>query len=675
MKRMHSMCPSPAPAIQTVSPSRDASSAVDIVTVLGPGMSKDMRGYFNRLYQQFGHVGHIVGDSSSAITEDLFSDLHKSGKLGKNTRVFFFMHGTASDRHFVRADQTGQSPLPTLDLIRLVRTGSKHRGAKIVWNGDIHLISCRAGQVRHDLKSDEDLWSSGQCFIYGGRKNIISMADSNDTITEVLRYLATNRDRQPSAMDLLAFVSSFTGSCTSLIGGNLKEELVVHAPQTFDPMSQHWLQGEILRHRTESALPFEKARVRGQHAVLMQLGSAVAELPVQTKDQHSKRAVKILVNRIMAGDNSGVADLIAEDRGVVHSDTLGTTPLLLAVKRGNESIVRLLIDAGADVNFCAQGHRSPLVIATKRGDLRLIELLLDNGANVDGGPTCSASSLLVACKGQQVEAAKFLLKYQPDVNCRDDRDATALMYASEMGDGELICALLAERADIDACDLDGDSALTYATRSLHYDAMNILLLNGANPDIGLPLMMAASSDDAAAVARLAAAGATIDISNDGLTPLQEAVGSGGSKTVRVLIEAGADTSVLDERGQTILTLACQNKDAPMARTIIRHARHLIETPNRDGLTPLMVAAAVGDDDLVGLLANQANLDRKTPTGKTALLLACERGRSDVARQLIHAGADSNLCDNLGLSPLEAAKRLGDHDLAFILMERGAMLSQ
>jgi ankyrin repeat protein len=105
----------------------------------------------------------------------------------------------------------------------------------------------------------------------------------------------------------------------------------------------------------------------------------------------------------------------------------------------------------------------------------------------------------------------------------------------------------------------------------------------------------------------------------------------------------------------------------------------VNTRSTSGRTALMAAAGAGDPALVEeLLRRSASVNLRSRRGQTALLLASEGRITDrtgkhraVIRRLLAAGADPNMRDQWGDSPLMYAASLGDAGLVKELLDRGA----
>jgi hypothetical protein len=89
-------------------------------------------------------------------------------------------------------------------------------------------------------------------------------------------------------------------------------------------------------------------------------------------------------------------------------------------------------------------------------------------------------------------------------------------------------------------------------------------------------------------------------------------------------------------------------------------------------TALRSAAASGDTAQTALLLDQgAVLDARDELGRTALMLAVIQNRPDVVRLLLDRGADPNVADNSGHSPLQQAKQAHLGEMAAMLERAGA----
>ena len=147
--------------------------------------------------------------------------------------------------------------------------------------------------------------------------------------------------------------------------------------------------------------------------------------------------------------------------------------------------------------------------------------------------------------------------------------------------------------------------------------------------------------------------------------------------VPIIYAAGADLGALDADRYDVVTIASVANDVEMLRIALRSgASAALVTSPYDG-TALIAAAHLGHAEVVRLLiAAKAPLDHVNNLGWTALIESIvlgDGGPGHVAclRALVDAGADVNLRDANGVSPLGLARARGYREMAKILETAGA----
>ncbi|KAF9094453.1 hypothetical protein BGX23_002116 [Mortierella sp. AD031] len=154
----------------------------------------------------------------------------------------------------------------------------------------------------------------------------------------------------------------------------------------------------------------------------------------------------------------------------------GATPLNLAVLNGNENIVRVLIDAGADLNKKDGRGRTPLLCAVYG-----LDTLTITPANLALISQTSPAhlSILRNCILPHPSITLSTLNAPQD----EIKGITPLCLASYLGKEVVVkCLLEAGKVDVDATDKKGATALMYAARDRHMAVVTTLLRHGASPD-------------------------------------------------------------------------------------------------------------------------------------------------------------------------------------------------
>lgn len=187
---------------------------------------------------------------------------------------------------------------------------------------------------------------------------------------------------------------------------------------------------------------------------------------------------------------------------------------------------------------------------------------------------------------------------------------------------------------------------------------------------------AAGRNDAARVSRLLAEGAEIDARDDrGATAPLVATHANAVDAARVLIEAGADVNAKDGINDSPYLYAGARGHLEILKMTLAHGADLKST-NRYGGTALIPASERGHVETVRTLIEAGSeVDHVNNLNWTALLEAIILGdggprHRQIVALLVEAGADVNLADGNGVTPLRHARDAGYRDIAEILAAAG-----
>jgi ankyrin repeat protein len=163
----------------------------------------------------------------------------------------------------------------------------------------------------------------------------------------------------------------------------------------------------------------------------------------------------------------------------------------------------------------------------------------------------------------------------------------------------------------------------------------------------------------AAATLLAATPAAAQRYSDGFKFLQ-AVEKGDIDTVKDLFNK--NSTVIDARdlsdGHTALHTATKRRDSVWLRYLLTLGANP-NLPDKQGVTPLMLASQLGYVDGIAILASKgAKVDAPNDAGETPLMLAVHRKDMPMLRILLAGGADPGRSDNSGRSARDYAKLEG-----------------
>lgn len=410
-----------------------------------------------------------------------------------------------------------------------------------------------------------------------------------------------------------------------------------------------------------------------------------------------KEALYAKVMEILRLILTKAAALPAEQKSLVldHFEGIGgNSSLHMAVDTGNAEIVGMLLNAGANVNVgynpasLVDSGPTPLYNAAAKGDMDMIELLLSKGADTDAIDADGQTPVYGAIENNKAASVKRLLEAGADVDTHDNNGYTPLIFALESRSTlEVVNEVLAAHPDITVEDKDGLTAVDHAiqndypsiiTKVVETAKINTLNVNG---DTYLLQWLKGNEVLQECVKELLKI-PDVDISiqdRDGNTALHLAVARGYVDIVDTLLEKGADITIQNGRSLTPLFVAVNVQKTDLVKKLIEKGAD-VNTIDPISGNSLLIVAIINNDirTLEALLEPKvqgkpvADINAKNTNGTTALLSAVERGAQPlIIELLLEAGADVNVKNLKGMSPIHYAVDTGNVAAVSILLSYGA----
>ena len=191
-----------------------------------------------------------------------------------------------------------------------------------------------------------------------------------------------------------------------------------------------------------------------------------------------------------------------------------------------------------------------LIRAAGDGDLRAVRQALSEGAAVDARDGAGRTAVTAAAIGEHADVVRALVDAGADVDLQDRERNNALLVCGEHGNVAVLREVLRGEPDLRATNRFGGTALIPASDRGHVEMVRALLRTDMPLD---------------------------HVNELGWTALLEAVvlGDGGrahQQIVRLLVDAGADTSIPDRDGVTALEHARRRGYNEIAATLASGAR-------------------------------------------------------------------------------------------------------
>ena len=408
---------------------------------------------------------------------------------------------------------------------------------------------------------------------------------------------------------------------------------------------------------------------------------------------------------IRVSEHINLVELLINSGADVNVISKHGTALHFGVHRGKSEVVELLIDIGADLDIVSK-QGTALHVAVLQGKSNMVELLLKAKCNINATDGDGRTALHHAIAKGAVSSDEMLnpIEHQlliagANVNAADKHARTPIHYAffptntdtrckfppaSSRDPIDMITSLAGiPGIDFDKVDEDKRTPLHYAAAVgasicvLYLCENSKKSINSVDLDNNTPLALALSAQRADTVIMLIGQGSVLDVQvtkvtrekKDGViketnkqvqSTLWNALTTNGHESVARYMLAAKKFSM-----NTILKALLTTGSFQLAMQQIKlcTSKELIKTPDKlSAMTGLHYLAQVNSfrnaPDFAPALADVLikcgiPVSAKCTKGRTALHMASFHGHTELCRHLISAGADVDLKDLSGQTPLSS----------------------
>lgn len=338
-----------------------------------------------------------------------------------------------------------------------------------------------------------------------------------------------------------------------------------------------------------------------------------------------------IIDAIRDTDDLTLLEFEIINQGIDINEPLEYTSLLgFICELGNLRLVKILLEQGADPNFCIEDDpdfMTPLMAAVCGGNLEVVKTIVNAGADVNYVQEAGDYALALAASGSDRE----IFNYLAPLTLSNLRKQASKELESTLSSNNLPSKL----------EQDFFEKITSIILGYYQDyepeilALQDMIRNRVNVNAVLYnktcLINIVGRDRLEITEILLKAGANPNFCPEGIPALVEAIWKGSSiEEIKMLIEAGADVNLPIIERTELKEQACH--------------------PDFYNRTPLMI------------VANQKIHD-DYPEEK--------RNNISILKMLIEAGADVNAQDNDGKTALSLAKEVGNTEIVQLLTDAGA----
>ena len=357
----------------------------------------------------------------------------------------------------------------------------------------------------------------------------------------------------------------------------------------------------------------------------------------------------LLANACGKGQVQIALALICAGASVDSVDSLGRTPLMHAARSKQPAMVTALLKTGAAMDMKDKFGHSVLSLAIDANAPAVLKALMNGKADIWNAAAWNEPLIHYAASNRKTEIVRMLLEAGADLPVANG--SRELARSARENCKSAVSTLLAAGADPHHRAADGHTAFTLAAANGHDEVLAMFM--GMQPSVEWKSILQRQCDTQGRTALMLAAlnGKELTVKYllrnhadphqrdiGGRTALLWAAAHASPIMMDLLRNGGAKDTCTDDRGDTIFIIAAEHNNQSVMAAICDHPypdkKFGIDTPNKDGDTPLIKAARGGFLEIVRTLNYEgANLLHVNNDGRTALHEAAASGHTPVVDYL------------------------------------------
>lgn len=345
-------------------------------------------------------------------------------------------------------------------------------------------------------------------------------------------------------------------------------------------------------------------------------------------------------------------------------------------------VLRVLVEAGADVNVKNNQGQTPLQIALSANILKeypnaAAYLISSKKCDLEQRDAQGLTPIWIAMYADAIETVFQLINYGANLSVHSPQGENLLQAAINQGtDAQNLAVTLVQKGvDPMAANRNGDNSLHMAARHKYLDVANAILaktinVNAQNNQRETALLLAIRAGSNPIALNIISKGADVNLASDKTSPLHAALESNNVEVANALLPKVTNVNTLNSDKQTALLLATRHSSAALVKAILDRGGDA-KLADQNGFTPLMIALDSEQTDKANELLAKSDVNQKSADGFTAAFFA-----KNVAQlqNLVNSGADLNWKANNGSTVLSKAIASNNSDIATFVIERGADVS-